>query len=200
MAATARPGSKPVTWTVPGARRRAYRVMPSTTKPCLGDRYRAILSSFLPFATCQRNRHHAHAARSRLPLQTRSPDNPAHPKMKAERSRPTPLCSGFQVLFFHFPFHFFLLFFSFMFSPLSVTRVPSGLLFPVRACFFFTLRRVTGQFPHHETLMARDGFPRLRCYTLSCVLAFFSQPISCNHHVDVIIQLTMLLSVNIMIS
>ncbi|KAI9436792.1 hypothetical protein F5148DRAFT_925068 [Russula earlei] len=57
-------------------------------------------------------------ARSRSPLRTRSPEKKAHPKMKAERSRPMPLtarCSGFQVLFFHFPFFFFLLSFSFVF-------------------------------------------------------------------------------------
>ncbi|KAI9450832.1 hypothetical protein F5148DRAFT_1241050, partial [Russula earlei] len=31
-------------------------------------------------------------------------------------------------------------------------------------CFFSLLRHATGQFPHPETLMARDGFPRLRCH------------------------------------
>ncbi|KAI9431963.1 hypothetical protein F5148DRAFT_1270723 [Russula earlei] len=37
------------------------------------------------------------------------------------------------VLFFHFPFLFFL-FYSFRFLPLSVTHIPSGLLYPMCVC------------------------------------------------------------------
>ncbi|KAI9453441.1 hypothetical protein F5148DRAFT_1232783 [Russula earlei] len=57
--------------------------------------------------------------------------------------------------------------------------------------FFSLLRHATGQFPHPETLMARDGFPRLRCHVELCFLGQLSAHFLHN--------LTMLLSVDVMI-